>query len=495
MTELLERLRGLIDKHLIYSAEQEDGEPRFDMLVTIRAYASGRLVQSGQAEATARRHAAYFLCLAEEGERRLAGPHQRQWLDRLDREYDNLLVAIRWAAARGEPDIAWRLCGALWFFFDMRGHLKDGRELLDEVLALSDGEGPTAGQVRALHAAGWLALVAGDYTSSVCFQERSLTGATKLGDAGLLARSRMFLALALGLGPREYDRALELYAASLPAGRQLGDLWTIGLALYGQGHVAAMRGDMPTVQALWDECFAVCQDVRSLYALSYLQFRRGLLAIVAGNTAEAEHYLVQAAQLGFEVDSTREMGVALDALAWVAAAHGQPRRAARLFGVAESLLEQAGYNVPPFMEDAHQRALASVRHRLRPAAMAAEWHAGRLLTPEQAVAYIHGDGELLGRRRTRGQDEPGHAPLSAREWDVVRLLPFGLTNREIGEQLSITERTVGAHLEHAYAKLHIETRPLLTLWSARAQNRDALPVAPFDLTGARQGNDRRSVVS
>jgi predicted ATPase len=53
--ELLERLRGLVDKHLVYSAEQEDGEPRFGMLVTIRAYASGRLVESGQAEATAQR--------------------------------------------------------------------------------------------------------------------------------------------------------------------------------------------------------------------------------------------------------------------------------------------------------------------------------------------------------------------------------------------------------------------------------------------------------
>jgi non-specific serine/threonine protein kinase len=371
----------------------------------------------------------------------------------------------------------------------MRGHLKDGRELLDEVLALPHGEGRTAGEVRALHAAGWLALVAGDYASSIKFLEESLARATKLGDAGLLARSQMFLALALGLGPREYDRALDLYAASLPVGRQLGDLWTIGLALYGQGHIAAMRGDLPTVHALWDECFAVCQQVRSLYALSYLHFRRGLLAVVGGNTAEAEHHLIQAAQLGFEVDSTREMGVALDALAWIAAAYGQQRRAARLFGVAESLLERAGYNVPPFMQDARERALASVRHRLRPAVMAAEWHVGRLLTCEQAVAYARGDAEPARR-----QSEAGHAPLSAREWEVVRLLPFGLTNREIGEQLSITERTVGAHLEHAYAKLHIETRTLLTLWSARAQNLDA-PAVPLELPGAGHGGDRRSAVS
>src|SRR6202040_3559571 len=69
---------------------------------------------------------------------------------------------------------------------------------------------------------------------------------------------------------------------------------------------------------------------------------------------------------------------------------------------------------------------------------------------------------------SRGTDER-HSPLSAREWEVARLVAKGLTDRQIGERLVLAERTVGAHLERIYAKLHLQTRTQLAVWAVERE--------------------------
>jgi len=108
----------------------------------------------------------------------------------------------------------------------------------------------------------------------------------------------------------------------------------------------------------------VCAAVQCLYALSYLQFRWGILALQAGALDRAQSCLAEALRYGDEVDSAREMGVAMDALGWVAAGKKEMERAAGLFGAAQVLLERAGYNLPPCMATAHERAVAVTQSAL-----------------------------------------------------------------------------------------------------------------------------------
>ncbi|MBV9354424.1 MAG: hypothetical protein JO023_02740, partial [Chloroflexi bacterium] len=455
---VLDALAGLVDKHLITSSEQPDGQPRFDMLVTLRAYARRRLAASGGEAQVRRRHALYFLVLAEQGEPALTGPGQREWLDRLEREYDNLRAALGWALEADDVQTALRLGGALWFFWDMRGHLREGREWLDRVLGQPAAQQPTPARVSAFNAAGWLALVGGEYTAARALHEGALGLARQLDDPGGISRSAMHLGLALGLDSQEYARALALYDEALPIARARRDLWTIGLALYGQGHIAALRGDLAEVNRLWDECFAVCQGVQSLYALSYLQFRWGVLALQAGALDRAQDCLLEALRFGDEVDSAREMGVAMDALAWVAAARKDVEAAAVLFGAAQALLDRAGYNLPPFMAPAHERALAATRAALGKPAFEIAWTRGRQLSRAQAVAAARGEPQYW-RMQAR-------APLTGREWQVASLVAQGYTNKQIAVALGIAERTVVTHLEHIFPKLGVQARAQVAVWAA-----------------------------
>ena len=102
--DLLDVLQGLVDKHLMRVLKVSDDEPRFGLLATVREYALKRLAESDEAEATRERHLAYFLSLAEQAGRAMLSADETAWLNRLDREIDNLRLAHDWAIAAATPN-------------------------------------------------------------------------------------------------------------------------------------------------------------------------------------------------------------------------------------------------------------------------------------------------------------------------------------------------------------------------------------------------------
>src|SRR4029453_8628834 len=126
----------------------------FSMLETIREFAQERLEASGDLEPGRRRPAQHFLDLAEEAEPHLTAPDPGEWLDRCDTEHANIRAALRWAIDRGDAGPAQAAAGALWRFWQQRGHLAEGRRWLTEILAMPSGQAPTAERAKALTAAG-----------------------------------------------------------------------------------------------------------------------------------------------------------------------------------------------------------------------------------------------------------------------------------------------------------------------------------------------------
>ena len=95
---------SLLDKSLLQRTEQEGQEPRLVMLETIREYELETLATSGEMEDTQQAHAAYYLRLAEEAKPELVGSQQTVWLERLEREHENLRAALSWLLEQAEGE-------------------------------------------------------------------------------------------------------------------------------------------------------------------------------------------------------------------------------------------------------------------------------------------------------------------------------------------------------------------------------------------------------
>jgi len=133
----LDGIASLVDKSLLRQEPGPGGEPRYLMLETVREFVLEQVEASGEAQEVRRRHAAFFVGLAEAAEPKLRGREQLAWLEQLDAEQANLRAALEWAIERGETETALRLAGTLHWFWYLRGHWNEGRSWLDRALALS----------------------------------------------------------------------------------------------------------------------------------------------------------------------------------------------------------------------------------------------------------------------------------------------------------------------------------------------------------------------
>ena len=163
--QVLDGVASLLDKHLLQRANQDTNGPRLLMLETIREYGLEALTASGELEAVRLAHAQYYLVLAEEADAHLFDQRQ-QWFDPLEREHDNLRAAQSWSVERAEDgqwrEIAWRLAGAMQWFWVNYGYVQEGQQFVERALARDEGVAAPV-RAKALHGAGWLAAVQGEY--------------------------------------------------------------------------------------------------------------------------------------------------------------------------------------------------------------------------------------------------------------------------------------------------------------------------------------------
>src|SRR5262249_7152982 len=143
-------------------------------------YCGEKLREAGEEEALGDRHLAWYTGVAEEAEEPFWSPDQVAWFARLTAEEDNLRAALAWSTrtvADPEPtaatiDAGLRLAGAFWQFWDLRGHLSEGRARLRELLAT--GLGAPASRAKALHAGAYLVFVMGDRIEAIRLAEETV---------------------------------------------------------------------------------------------------------------------------------------------------------------------------------------------------------------------------------------------------------------------------------------------------------------------------------
>jgi len=378
--DVLDGLGSLVDHSLLRQEAPPDGAPCFRMLETVREYARERLEQSGEAAAVRRRHAAYFLALAERAAPGLSGPAQGAWLERLEGEHDDLRAALAWAAADEQSGAAGlRLAGALGRFWEARGHFSEGLHWLEQALEASAGA-PSGARAAALYAAGVLAgrarqaddpggaartrfeqglalfREAGDQRGVAACLDQLGTLARERGDHGLgRALCEQSLALRRAIGDRwgiatslihlagvlreqgDYGRARELLQESLALRRAIGDRWGIATSLIHLGWLALDEGDDATAGGLLEEGLARSRELGNTGGVATSLNRLAALAEKQGDYARAAALYEESLGLRRALEGARGVASVLHHLGRTALRQGDPGRGAALFRESLSL--------------------------------------------------------------------------------------------------------------------------------------------------------------
>ncbi len=423
--DIFEGLSSLVDKNLAQRLDRGQTEPRFAMLETIREYATERLIESGEQPASRRAHAAYCLVLAEEGNPELGSEERTNWLRQCDLEIDNLRFALDWLFQAADLDWGFRLCVALFRFWDMREHLGEGRARLEVVLRLAGPERPRD-RARVSHFLGALATSQGDFQAAESYLQQGLSLYEDLGDESGIAAS--LNALAISARDRgDYSEAQSGFERSLACWRILADRQAIARCLHNLSTVVKVRGDYPRARWALREAAEIFEELgdrtgaawsinqqgdiarasgelagaRGLYQRALAAFReandpwgsaRSLTDLGNIDCEQGDHPAAQAAfrealEIFAGLGHRRGMARALEGLACLALAGGRAARALTLAAAAAKIRQRISAPLFQMEQSKLDRTLLNAWEALSEPAGKDAWAQGYEMSLEQAVQY------------------------------------------------------------------------------------------------------------
>lgn len=421
---LLDAITSLVDKSLLGQTASGEAEPRFSMLETIREYGRERLEQYGEREFTRRAHAAYCLVLAEEGTADMSPAQRDDWLSRCDADHDNFRGAIEYLIESANAEWALRLGSALFWFWEAREHLTEGRSSLALLLGVPGANLLKVHYASALFGAAVLADVQLD--SAEALMSASLEIQRELGDkqgmatvesalgiiankAGRFSKARSHIERALLLWKElgsgrfvlglsnlakvaknqgDYAIARAAYEATMDAFRSAGDTRGTAVALNGLGDIAEAQNAFPDARRLYEDSLSKFQQIGDLWGVAGVLRDLGNLACRSGDYAAASGSYKEALAVFHTLGHRRGMAVVLEHLAVCAMSNGRPDCALRLVSAAATMRESLGISLSLAERHELDQCIHNASEKLSKAEQTAAWGEGRSMSTDQVLEYV-----------------------------------------------------------------------------------------------------------
>jgi predicted ATPase/DNA-binding CsgD family transcriptional regulator len=454
---VLEGLRSLLDKNLVQRVPSSaDGEPRFRMLETIRAFALEQLNQSGVGEQLRDRHAAYYCALAEQGRPELIGPHARPWLDRFEMEHDNLRAALRWSELTCQSELQLRLAANVWEFRWLPAHLSEG--LLSLKGALENGQlGSNIHHATALHGAAVLSTLLGDMELSLVLMQQSVQEFKAVRHIRGLGRALGDHGFALWFAGQD-DLAETVLNEAQAVGKNGRDDFVVGYAHLGLGQFALAKGNLEDAQLFLESVIAAGRKEESPRLVAHGLANLAYALSLRRETAQAESLGREALRLMVEIGDAWGAINAVLAIGVLAELQGLHTLSARLLGGCEAAQMTRGSMVVPIAQEMASHAARTAREQVGGQAFDAEWARGQQMAWEDVVALALESPRPDPVAATHQEHDQRLGLLTKREQEVLRLLARGWSNRQIADELVIGVRTVETHVDRVLHKLELKTR-------------------------------------
>jgi predicted ATPase/DNA-binding CsgD family transcriptional regulator len=504
--QVLDLLRALIDKSLVSMDGELNGDARYRLLDTVRELAAEQAVTAGEMTGLRAAHRDCMLSIAEEiasvayvrGEP--SWPERVALYHRARADRANFNLALAFCVQRGDAAEGLRLCHALSGYWLASGEVAEGAGWLDRLLAIEEAMPPVPQGVRAkaLAVRSELAFEQLDFAASAGYARECLELSQPIKDGNPPAAYRLLALTDLVSG--RTAQALAHADAALAAATHMADDWEEGVAIAVRAAVIAAEGDLTEAEKVFKQALDVLRDnngwgvANVLYGLGQIARARrdlgaaaeyfgsalslyrqidarpemarclagiGMIALNQADLTVAAQSLTESMRLSLATGHRLAIARGLQALAALASALGDPARAVRLAGAAQTAGEATGAQPSASASRRLGRLLDQAAGSLGPDAVSALLAEGRAMSPYQAAQLLDAPGPAAA-------PPPGAAagPLSAREFEIATLAVSGLSNREIAERLFIAPGTVARHIANIFAKLGLGSRAQLAAWMA-----------------------------
>lgn len=460
--DVLAYMSSLIEQSLVVTGNQEDSSIRYRFLVPVREFAAEHLERSGKVEDVRRRHAEYYLSLSEQAATHLTGPHQVEWLSRLELERDNLRTALNWLLDTQDWDVATRLGWNLWVFWWIRGYHAEARGWMDRVVERGD-QMPLIPRARALGVSGAMALGQGDVTYAETHCEESYSRFKSAGDNLSAARNGLVLGL-IASAKGDVQRATVWLEEAADAFRETNIYFWTALAVSALGMLPFRQGDYDRAEVLLSEGHDFARRAGDRFSRYIALYNQSRLAQSKGDFAQAAELFKEGLFFSLEVGDRANIAFCLEGLSSVAVARGEADRAAQLLGGANALFEAVGGRVYTYRPDTslREQTMAAVQAQLDEDAWVAASEKGRLMPMDEIVSLATSLADPVGQV-SASEPVPAVSPsgselmsaygLTPREVEVLGFLIRHHSYREIADALYISPRTVGTHVNSIRSKL------------------------------------------
>jgi predicted ATPase/Tfp pilus assembly protein PilF len=382
--DILESLTSLVNNSLLRQEETADGEPRFGMLETIRAYALERLSAGGEMEALRGQHARYFseMIINRIGFFELYTADTLRWLNWIEREHDNIRATLTWhlATPQGVEPAAMMVNVLFWFWY-RRGYVIEGTMWADRLLASPVVQAVSLLRAMVLMSSGMLAVWQGKQDISLAHLQESLAIVRKLGDKQWLAPVLMGNGVALinmgrdrdaqpyfeqavalfkeqniapfhavtlihlgnvELGLGNLEQARTYHEEALAEARVIGENWLISFALNNLGEVARTQGQFDLARKYYEESEALLRTTGDRGDVARFVHNLGYIAQHEEEFELAEAQFRKSLMMFRRLGNRRGIAESLAGLAGLKARQGQTERGAIMLSAAESVLKITG---------------------------------------------------------------------------------------------------------------------------------------------------------
>jgi len=453
---VLEDLSSLVDKSLVIK-EDARGVACYRLHETMREYAARKLQEAGDKDTVERRCTDYYVKTAQRMalQARLRLP---EWLAWVDLEIDNMRAVLRRCLIEGDSRNGIQLATSLAWFWITRA-TTEGVRWLDELLASGPGNPETLGWSYFIR--GFLAVLQGNYQAARPVLEKAMTASREAKQPIQLATSLSMASIAAMMAG-ERDVAQQFLAEADSLASELDDVPTVVGVLQARALNALFVGDFETLRVVSTEGARLSREVGDVYALHMMNLNLGGAAMLSGDLEESKARYSESLRSAYRIDDRIGQYYLLAALAYHRALAGRAKEAAQLLGASEAIRTGAGATLMPAMapvvmqaQDAAATALGRLRYE-------AEMELGRHLSRDTAVGLAL--EEPVGKEIAVGINGDGLEVLPKREAEVARLIADGLSNKQIGARLFISERTVDSHVRGILNKLGFNTRAQIAAW-------------------------------